>query len=64
MYYEVQIEIKTESESGKVRKVKESYLVEALSVVEAESNLTKDFEQYPNDWTVKSVKESKITRVI
>jgi hypothetical protein len=64
MYYEVQVEIKTETESGKVRKNKETYLVQALSVVEAEANLTKDFEEYGDNWNVKSVKESKIVRVI
>jgi hypothetical protein len=64
MYYEVQVEIKTETESGKVSKTKENYLVSALSVVEAEANLTEDFKKYPNDWKVKSVKESKILRVI
>ena len=66
-FFEVAVEMVTAiSNSGKEKKVKEVYLVDAKSVTEAEARVVKDFmETTPNlDFKVISVKESRIIRVI
>ena len=48
----------------KEKKVTETYLVEALSVTEAEAKVVKDFQGYTMDFEVKSVSASKIIKII
>ena len=50
--------------SAKEKKVTETYLVEALSVTEAEAKVVKDFQGYTLDFEVKSVSASKIIKII
>lgn len=66
MFYEVLVTISTETDSGRVKKIKEYYLVEAVSCTDAEAKTYKYFEgdSFPNDFEVKAVKESKILKVI
>ncbi len=64
MFYEVQVEVEFESDSGRIKKVKEYYLVAAVSVTDAEAKIYKEFEGEQNDWDVKMVKESKIRKVV
>jgi hypothetical protein len=49
---------------AKEKKVTETYLVEALSVTEAEAKVVKDFQGYTLDFEVKSVSASKIIKII
>ena len=66
-YVEVVVEIIVgQSKSGADKKVKESYLVDADSVTEAESRVIKDFTESGAvlDFRVISTKESKIIRII
>ena len=48
----------------KEKKVTESYLVDAMSVTEAEAKVVKDFEGYSFDFEVKGVTKSKIVKII
>ena len=48
----------------KEKKVTESYLVDAMSVTEAEAKVVKDFEGYNFDFEVKGVNQSKIVKII
>jgi hypothetical protein len=64
MFYEVQVEVENESNTGRIKKIKEYYLVQAVSVTDAEAKMYKEFESEANDWEVKMVKESKILKVI
>jgi hypothetical protein len=48
----------------KEKKVTETYLVEALSVTEAEAKVIEDFKGYTMDFEVKSVSASKIIKII
>jgi hypothetical protein len=48
----------------KMKKTSESYLVEALSVTEAEAKVIKDFEGFTFDYEVKSVTASKIVKIL
>jgi hypothetical protein len=68
-YFEVLVEIKTEIENKggvKIKKVKESYLVDAMTVTEAEARVVKLFEKsgFSKDFEVIGVKGSKIVEVV
>ena len=64
-YYVAKVSVETEDpNTGKVKKHTESYLVDALSVTEAESIVVKDFEGHSIDFEVKSVTKSSICKVL
>ena len=49
---------------SKEKKVTETYLVEAMSVTEAEAKVIKSFEGYSFDFEVTGVNESRIVKII
>ena len=69
-YFEVLVSIKTETEGYKgalkIKNVKETYLVDAMSVTEAEARVIKLFTQsgFSQDFEVIGVKGSKVIEVI
>lgn len=69
-FYEVGVEIKLESnapdDSIRVKRIKESYLVEATSVSEAEEKVVKEYEKegFTSDYEVVLVKRSKVVEII
>lgn len=69
-YFEVLVNVKTETEgfkgAVKIKTVKETYLVDAQSVTEAEARVVKSFSQsgFSMDYEVVAVKGSKIIEVI
>lgn len=66
-YFEATVEIVVgQTKSGKDKKNKEVYLVDAHSVTEAEARVVQDFEDsgVNLDYKVVQVKESRIERVI
>ena len=66
-YYVAKVQLIDEIDTPKgvkQKKVTESYLVEALSVTEAEAKVVKDFVGYTFDFEVKGVTQSKIIKII
>ena len=66
-FFEVQVEIVIATlKNGKDKKAKETYLVDAMSVTEAEARVVKDFSDSGVQmyYKVSMAKESKILRVI
>lgn len=65
-YFQVNVSIVDINEKGKQTKVTEQYLVDAVSVTDAEVKITKMYEDEGGsiDFQVKSVKETKIIQVI
>jgi hypothetical protein len=67
-YYEVTVEIKSETEDSKgnvrIKTLKENYLVDAMSVTEAEARVVKLFSGFSQDYQVVGVKGSKIIEVV
>jgi hypothetical protein len=66
MYFQVNVSIVDINEKGKQTKINEQYLVNAVSVTDAEVKITKMYEDEGSqvDFQVKSVKETKILQVI
>ena len=66
-YYVAKVQLidKIDTPKGKKEKrVTETYLVEALSVTEAEAKVVQDFKGVMFDFEVKSVTSSKIIKII
>ena len=63
-YYLAKVEVRMENDRGRIQKIRELYCVEAESVTEAEAKVVKEFEGYSLDYHVKSVKESKIIKIL
>jgi hypothetical protein len=69
-YFEVLVSIKTETEGYKgalkIKNVKETYLVDAMSVTEAEARVIKLFSQsgFSQDFEVIGVRGSKVIEVV
>ena len=63
-YYITKVKIRHEDENGKMKKTIESYLVDAVSVTDAEVKVVKDFEGISMEYEVSAVSETKIIKVI
>jgi len=66
-YYTAKVQLTTMVDTPKGTKEKkatEMYLVEALSVTEAEAKVVKDFEGDNTEYQVKEVKETKILKIL
>ena len=53
-----------DTESGKVKKVREEKLVLGYTPTDVEAKVTKVYENYTMDWRITSITESKIDEVI
>lgn len=62
-YYQVTTQHVTEDDKGKMKKVTERYLVNAVSVTDAEVITTKEWGTDVSDFEVKEVKKSRIVDV-
>ena len=63
-YYIATVKVQDENERGRVSNTNEMYCVEAESVTDAEAKVVKEFTGYQMDYHVKSVKESKIIKIL
>jgi hypothetical protein len=67
MYYTAKVQLTQEIDTPKgvkEKRVTEMYLVEAMSVTEAEAKVVKDFQGYNFDFEVKAVTASKIVKIL
>jgi len=62
-YWQVTVQLEHENDRGRIQRVKELYLVDAISATEAEAKIYKEFEGESN-FTVVGVNQSKILKVI
>jgi len=63
-YYIAKVKVHHEDDKGRVKKVTEQYLVNAVSVTDAETKVVKDFEGSNLEFEVTAVVETKIVSVI
>jgi hypothetical protein len=64
MYYEVKVQFEFDNGKGKTQKKTEAYLVDAMSVTEAEARIVEHFKSSVVEYEVKSASVSKIVEVI
>ena len=63
-YYLTKVVMKIEQDNGSLKKITEQYLVDAVSVTDAEAKVVKDFEGSTFEWEVTSVIETKIIKIL
>jgi hypothetical protein len=65
-FFEVLVEevVSTDPKTGKDKKQKTTYLVDAMSVTEAEARVVKLYSNISMDYRVVGAKESKIAEVV
>mgnify|MGYP003142786071 FL=1 len=63
-YYIAKVKVVVSDNNGKQKKNVEQYLVNAVSVTDAESKIHEDFKNTVIDFEVSSVSETKIIKVI
>lgn len=61
-YWQVTVEFRRENDQGRIQKIKEIYLVDAMSATEAEAKTYKELEG-ESDFRVISLAQSRIIRV-
>ena len=62
-YWQVTVEFKRENDRGRIQKVREIYLVDAMTGTEAEAKTYKELEG-ESDFKVVSLTQSRIIKVI
>ena len=63
-YYLAKVEVRIENDRGRIQKVREVYLVDAMSGTEAEAKTYKALEDTVGNFKITSLVESKIIKVI
>jgi len=63
-YFIATVKVQDENERGRIINTNEIYCIEADTVTEAEAKVVKEFEGYQLDYHVKSVKQSKIIKIL
>jgi hypothetical protein len=63
-YYIAKVKVHHEDDKGRVKKVTEQYLVQAISVTDAETKVVAEFEGSNLEFEVTAVVDTKIISVI
>ena len=64
-FFQVKVQFRTEDDKGKIKKENVSYLVDAISVSEAEARIVQYLtERGEEEFEVKAASESKIAQVV
>lgn len=63
-YFQVSVKFKRENDKGKIKIVTERFLVDAMSVTEAEARVVKHLESCVDEYQISSASESRIVEVI
>lgn len=63
-YYIAKVKVHHEDDKGRVKKITEQYLVDAVSVTDAEVKVTEEFDGSSVEFEVSAVIETKLVKVI
>jgi len=63
-YYIARVKVHHEDDKGRVKKVTEQYIVDAVSVTDAEAKVVTEFEGSNLEYEVNAVIETKVIKVI
>jgi len=64
MYFTVSVKMSHEDDKGKIKKTTQRYLVDAMSVTEAEARIIKALEDCPSEFEIVSASTSRIVEVV
>jgi hypothetical protein len=63
-YFQVVVKLKREDDKGKVKTFTERYLVDALTITEAEARVVKFMEDSMLEYEISSATESRIVQIL
>ena len=63
-FYLVKTVLEIENDNGKIQKIKENYLVKAVSCIDAETKLHQHFKDNKLTYTIVAISESKIIDIL
>lgn len=63
-YYQVKVQTEIDGDNGKTKKITSAFLVEAMSFTEVESIINAEYRNAIEPFTIKSVTETKIEKVL
>jgi len=63
-YYIAKVKVHHEDDKGRIKKVTEQYIVDAVSVTDAEAKVVTEFEGSNLEYEVNAVIETKVIKVI
>lgn len=63
-YYLAKVKVHIEDDKGRIKKVTEQYIVNAVSITDAEVKVNKEFESSLLRFEVISVSETKIIKIL
>ena len=65
MFYKAKVKCKIEDEKGKILKVTEEYLVDAIGVTDVEAKIVEEYRGSTySEWELISVTETKVCKVL
>lgn len=63
-YFDVTISTRKENSKGKLKKVKEKYIVDAMTFTEAESKITTEIRMMYNEFEIENINPFKVCEII
>jgi acetolactate synthase small subunit len=63
-YWLAKVKVEQETARGTIKKVTEQFIVEAVNATDAEVKLTEEYNNYPMDWEVDTLKKLNIIKII
>ena len=63
-YWLAKVKVEQETARGTIKKVTEQFVVDAVNATDAEVKITKEYESYPMDWEIDTLKQMRIIKII
>jgi acetolactate synthase small subunit len=63
-YWLAKVKVDQETSRGTIKKVTEQFVVDAVNATDAEVKITKEYESYPMDWEIDTLKQMRIIKII
>lgn len=63
-YWLAKVKVEQETSRGTIKKVTEQFVVDAVNATDAEVKITKEYESYPMEWEIDTLKQMRIIKII
>jgi len=63
-YWLAKVKVDQETSRGTIKKITEQFVVDAVNATDAEVKITKEYESYPMEWEIDTLKQMRIIKII
>jgi len=63
-YWLAKVKVDQETARGTIKKITEQFVVDAVNATDAEVKITKEYESYPMEWEIDTLKQMRIIKII